>query len=208
MKKLTLLSVLAILCLCNTIASAQNLEIVPYQIGERMPDLPLKNIINYKDSTGSLSQFGNKILILDFWDTHCTTCIKMFPVEDSLQSMFPNDIQFILVTADSKIKVEAFLERYNAIQINPLSLPIVTEDRLLSKLFRFSYIPHYVWIAPNGQILAESNDYFITKESIVNTLLPIRAEEQRLKGNKYADINLKMQKPSPDILKILSIIEN
>lgn len=206
-KKLTLVSVVAVLCLVNK-AIAQNLEIVPFQIGERVPDLPLKALINYKDSARSLSQFGNKILILDFWDTHCTSCIKMFPLEDSLQSLFPNDIQFLLVTADSEMKVEAFLEKYNSIRERPLSLPIVTGDRLLNKLFRFSYIPHYVWIAPNGQILAETNDWFITKESISNTLLPIRAEEQRLKGNKYADINLKMKQPSSDVLKILSIDKN
>lgn len=197
---------MAILCLWNTITGAQNLEIVPYQIGERMPDLPLKNIINYKDSTGSLSQFGNKLLILDFWNVHCGTCIGMFPKEDSLQAIFSDDVQFLLVTSDSKEKVMALLEKYNSAHKKPLSLPIIFGDELFSKLFRFSYLPHYVWVAPNGRIMGQTSHEFITKENLANTLLPIRKEEQRLKGNKYADINLKMPKPSQAMLRVLSII--
>lgn len=208
MKKLTLVSVLIMLCLLHRKAVCQNIEIVPFQIGERVPDLPLKNIINYKDSTATLSSFGNKIIILDFWNIHCTSCLAMFPLEDSLQALFPGDVQFVLITNDSKEKVEQFLIRYNKMRTKPLSLPIATGDDLLNKMFRFSYIPHYVWLAPNGLIMAESSDYFITKENIANTLIPIRKEETRLKGNKYADFNLHMQKPDKKLLEAFNLINN
>lgn len=188
--------------------SAQKQEIQPYVIGNRIPDLPMQKIINYNDSTATLSSFGDKLIILDFWNIHCTSCIYMFPTEDSLQAMFPNDVQFVLVTADTKDRVEMFLSKYNAIRKKPLSLPVVTGDRVFSRLFRFMYIPHYVWIAPNGLILAESSDWFITRENIANTLLPIRAEEKRLRGNKYADFNLHMQKPTKELLQSLSTFNN
>lgn len=188
--------------------NSQKLDIVPYQIGERIYDLSLENIINYKDTIARLSSFGNKIIILDFWNIHCTSCIQMFPLEDSLQEKFRDDIQFILVTSDEREKVEQFLKQYNTLHKKPLALPIITNDRYLSKMFRFTSIPHYVWIAPNGQIMAETSDYFITKENIINTLIPIRAEEKRLQGNPYADINLNMQKP-PKALELdrLSLID-
>lgn len=208
MQKITLFGVLAMLCLQHNEGTCQNIEIVPFQIGERVPDLPLKNIINYKDSTATLSSFGNKIIILDFWNIHCGSCIRMFPLEDSLQAMFSDDVQFVLVTKDPKEKVEQFLKKYNALQKKPLTLPVITDDRFLSKMFRFSYIPHYVWVSPSGQIMAESSDYFISKENIANTLIPIRAEEARLRGNKYADFNLQMQKPSKEVLQLLSLIDN
>lgn len=199
---------MAVLCLLFKQSSSQNLEIVPFQIGERVPDLPLKNILNYKDSTATLSSFGNKLIILDFWATWCTSCIQTFPFEDSLQSIFNNDVQFLLITRDAKEKVATFLNHYNRKQKKPLGLPVVVDDKIFYKLFRFRSIPHYVWLAPNGEVLAESNDYFITSENILNTLLPIRAEEKRLRGNKYAEINTKMQKPAPEIQKILSITDN
>ncbi len=183
-------------------------EIEPFYIGNRVPDLPLKNIINYKDSVASLSSFGNKIIILDFWNTHCSSCILMFPLEDSIQAMFPDDVQFILVTNDPKEKVEKFLKKYNASQSKPLTLPIITNDQFLKKMFHFRYIPHFVWIAPNGLIMAQSSDFFINSENIANTLVPIRAEEIRLQGNRNADFNLQMQKPTKELQKFLSLIDN
>ena len=203
-----IIGLLATLLPLLSAAQIQQKTIEPFYIGDRIPDLPLHRIINYKDSTATLTSFGNKMLILDFWNIHCTSCIQMFPVEDFLQALYPNDVQFILVTMDSKKQVEQFFQRYNAVQKKPLGLPVITDDRVLSKLFRFMYIPHYVWIAPNGLIMAESSDYFITKENIENTLIPIRAEEARLQGNKLADFNLHMQKPDKALLQLLSLINN
>jgi thiol-disulfide isomerase/thioredoxin len=173
-----------------------------------VPDLPLENVINYKDSVVNLSSFGDKLIIMDFWNIHCTSCVYMFPLEDSLQAMFPHDVQFILITSDKKEQVARFLTKYNCTRNKPLSLPIITNDRVLKRMFRFTYIPHYVWLAPNGLILAESSDYFINKENIVNTLVPIREEEVRLQGKRYADFNLHMQKPTKELLQLLSSIGN
>lgn len=192
-------------CLLSLPVLAQKIE--PFYIGNRIPDLTIKNIINYKDSVTTLSSFGDKIIILDFWSIHCTSCIYMFPLEDSLQSIFPNDVQFILITSDKKDQVDQFLIKYNGMRNKPLSLPIITDDQVFSKMFRFTYIPHYVWLAPNGLILAYSSDYFINKENIVNILVPIREEEARLQGKKYADFNLHMQKPTKEFLDKLVIIE-
>lgn len=189
-------------------APAQKKEVKPFEIGERVPDLPVQNVINYNDRNLTLSSFGDKIIILDFWNTWCTSCISRFPLEDSLQSMFPNDVQFILITGDSKERVGKFLSKYNSTRNSHLSLPIITGDSAFCKLFRFTYIPHYVWLAPNGQILAESSDYFINKENILNLLVPIRAEEKRLQGNKYADVNLRMLPPTQELLQQLSLIDN
>lgn len=186
----------------------QNKKIEPYVIGERMPDLPLQNIINFNHSNASLSSLGDKLIILDFWNIHCTSCIYMFPMEDSLQEIFSKDVQFVLVTSDTKERVETFLSKYNAGRKKPLGLPVITGDHIFNRLFRFLYIPHYVWVAPNGLILAESSDWFITKENIANTLLPIRAEEKRLQGNRYADFNLYMQKPTKELLQSLSSTNN
>lgn len=191
----------------ETVPAEESL-IQPLTVGDRLPDLPVKNIINYEDCAVSLSSFGNKILILDFWNIHCTSCIRMFPLEDSLQAMFPNDVQFILITRDSKERVSGFLSKYNSSHKKPLALPVVFDDSAFRKLFRFFYIPHYVWIAPNGTILAQTEDSFINAENIANTLIPIRAEEKRLQGNKYADLNLEMMKPSKELLQLLSLTDN
>jgi thiol-disulfide isomerase/thioredoxin len=202
----TIFFVLVALCLTGS-GFGQKIDIRPYYIGERVFDLPLQPIIHYKDSAASLSSFGDKLIILDFWNVHCSSCIAMFPKEDSLQRLLPNDLQFVLVTSDKKKEVLSFLKKYN--KTHPqLSLPIVIADRVLHRLFRFSYVPHYVWIAPNGLILAQTSDNLINKGAIVNALKPFRKEEARLKGNKYADFNLHLQKPSTEEALLLKLLNN
>lgn len=201
---------MAVLCLLHHVSAqviSQDSGIEPLQIGQHIPDMPLPGLLNYKDAIASLSSFGNKLIIIDYWNEHCTNCIRMFPLEDSLQSLFADDIQFLLVTDDDDATVRKFLVRYKELHGKELSLPIVADDKWVRKLFTFTYIPHYIWIAPNGVILAESSSHFISKENIANTLLPIRAEEERLKGKKYAYINLHMKKPTAEFLQKLSLIK-
>ena len=54
-------------------------EIKPLKIGDKVPDIEFKNIINYKSKTARLSDFKGKLVILDFWGTWCTSCIAAFP---------------------------------------------------------------------------------------------------------------------------------
>lgn len=179
--------------LCSV--QAQKIKIDPFYIGDRIPDLVLKKIINYKDTTTNLSSFGDKLIIFDFWSIHCGSCIKMFSKEDSLQRLLGENVQFILITTDKREDVENFLVRYNK-DHRPIPFPIIVEDKLFNELFRLKYLSQFVWIAPNGLVLAHTSDYLITEGSIKQTLISIREREARLKGNKYADFNLHMQKPS------------
>lgn len=166
---------------------AQKVNIIPFQVGERVPNLILKNVINYKDSTATLSSFGNKIIILDFWNTHCTTCIQMFPIEDSLQEVLSNKIQFILVTQDEGRKAADFLNGWSTIHKRKLSIPIVTDDQVLSSLFRYRFIPHYVWIAPTGEIMGQTSEAYINYESIRHVCEVYMEKMNSLEKNNYSE---------------------
>lgn len=200
--------VVAMLCLLYRKGSAQNIEVVPFQIGERVPDLPLKNIINSKDSISTLSGFGNKLIILDFWDTHCTTCIRMFPLEDSLQVMFRNVIQFLLVTSDSDETVADFLQKYKIKQGKPLLLPILANDSLFKNLFAFTYIPHYVWIAPNGKILAQSSHSMVSRQTIESLTSWIDADYKRARSYNLPESHFVFPGLTPDSRKKLLQFNN
>lgn len=180
----TIFLVLIALCLVGT-GFGQKENVEPFYIGDRVPDLPLHRLINYKDSSATLSSFGHKLLILDFWSVHCTTCIHMFPLEDSLQGLFKDSVQFLLVTMDSIQKVQKFLHKWDSIHFKALSIPIVTTDRLLCRLFRFKFIPHYVWLMPNGTMLAQTSEDFIHAAAIRQILKAIREKEQELKADGF-----------------------
>lgn len=175
---------MALLCVYAN-SFEQKLNVEPYNIGERVNDLSIREIINFKDSTATLSSFGHKLIILDFWHTQCSTCIAMFPLEDSLQHIFNNDLQFVLVTAESKRIVQPFIQRWDSVHSIHLTTPIVTGDYLLNKMFKHLYNPHYVWLAPDGTLLAQTSQEFINKEVIAQMLSAIRNNEAFLKAEKF-----------------------
>lgn len=207
MHKKTIPLVLAFLCLYIN-CFAQEAEVKPYFISERAADLPLNNIINHKDTVATLSSFAGKLIILDFWDLHCGSCINMFPSEDSLQRQFKNELQFILITPDDKSKVEAFLKQWDSAHSEELSIPIVTQDKLLCRLFRHWYIPHYVWIAPTGKILAQTSLSMINSNSIGAAIQWMKDDMATLRSYHYPQDQLTFQKPSVGMIQLFNKYKN
>ena len=67
------------------------------RVGDSFPDIPLGKVLNNKTNKVRFSDFNNKLVILDFWNTHCSSCIAAFPKMEELQRHFGNKIQIILV---------------------------------------------------------------------------------------------------------------
>jgi len=138
--------------LCPLLTLSQTNKITPLSIGDTVPDMAMANIINYPTSSANLSSFKGKLLILDFWATWCTSCIKHFPQIDSLQQQYAGRVQLLLVnsknTGGTKEKVQAFFKK------RKINLPSVVEDTVLSALFPHQFLPHYVWISSTGKLLA------------------------------------------------------
>jgi len=164
MKRTTLTIVMATLCLIFK-AEAQNNKAVDVtskgiQIGQKVPDVTLTNLHNYKDKNGKLassaklSDFRGKLLILDFWATWCAPCVAMFPKIDSLKKQFGNRIQFVSVTNQKGNEVLPFLNKYEISNRKHIDVPILVEDAVLHRLFPHKYLPHYVWLDENLTVKA------------------------------------------------------
>lgn len=133
-------------------------------IGDEVPDVVLKNIVNYTSSQARLSDFTNKLLILDFWATWCAPCVSMLPVCDSLQKKFNNDIQILPVAEEGKTTIINFIN--NIQRVKHISFPSVTGDTVLSKMFVHTEIPHYVWIDKNKKVIAITGAEALTGSTI------------------------------------------
>lgn len=127
---------------------------------------PVGKVINYKDTSLCLQDFKDKIVILDFWFTGCTSCINAFPEEVALQNEFADKIQIIAVTHEPEKLVRPFLEKWEKKIGEHLNFPIVVDGKSLQTAFRFRYEPHYVWIMPNGYIDGQTSSSFVTKGNI------------------------------------------
>jgi len=141
-----------------------------FMVGERIPDLPLKGLFNYKDTTAKLTDFGEKLIIMDFWSIHCSMCVELWPKIDSIQRALNDRVQFILVTYDSKDKVQTFLKKWNAKHEQPLSIPIVYENNKLSKLFLHNGIPHTAWITPTAKLLLQTVGETLIQYNLIDSV--------------------------------------
>lgn len=142
-------------------------------IGDKVPDVIFKNLLNYPTSTASLFDFKAKLIILDFWSSSCLSCIKLFPHMQSLQDEFKNDLQIILVNGKTKIykdteaKAKGILERLKKNTGSSITLPITMDCEDLDEYFPWETIPHEVWIdGTTGKVLAITGSIEVKSSNI------------------------------------------
>lgn len=167
MKKL-IFFITGLVCALTSLYAQSTSEIKQLSIGDTVPEIMLRNIINYPKTEIHLSDLRGKLVIFDFFATWCTNCIAVLPGLDSLQREFGNKIQIFVVDYEPAKKVISFLNS------NPIgkesSLPFITEDSLLSKLFPHRIVPHEVWIKPDGIFYAATAGDQVNKNNIKDLL--------------------------------------
>jgi thiol-disulfide isomerase/thioredoxin len=150
---------------------AENHVRKPLTIGDSMPPFLLSNIINHAQQQIDLSQVAHKLVILDFWATWCTSCLKGFAKLDTLQQLFPLELQPILVnttisSGDNIDKITAYLANRNSSPKTSIRFPVAVEDDPdLKQLFPRLFLPHYVWLYQN-KVVAITSTAELTKQNI------------------------------------------
>lgn len=139
------------------------------KIGEKVPDVTIANIHNYTSASVKISDFKEKLLILDFWATWCSPCVAMLPKTDSLQRRFGEKVQFLPISYQPKAVVLSFLGRMQKAKNHVYNLPMVTDDKVLQQLFPHYGVPHYVWIN-KGEVIAITGHADITQAKINDIL--------------------------------------
>ena len=93
---------------------------------------------------------SDELVILDFWASWCTSCVPGLMKLDSLQSLYPGRVRFLLVNAastkDDRKLVEAYYEGWKKRYGKPLSLSTLVGDSILENQFPHRGVPHYVWL--------------------------------------------------------------
>jgi len=131
------------------------------RLGDPAPEVDFQKILNSETTTGKLSDFKSRVVILDFWATWCGPCIEAFPHLEALQKKFGNDLKILTVTDDPEERISKFLAKRN------VALPIVMDtDRVLAAQFPHRLIPHTVVIDKNGIIRAITTPEKLTDEVI------------------------------------------
>lgn len=168
---------LCILLLSSLINYAQNKAsitihkkepIKPLQVGDKVPDVLMQNIRNYKSSTAKLYDFKGKLIILDFWNRYCEPCLRAFPEMDNLQSEFKGKMQILCVTNNSPMEVKKLLD--NSPIVKGVKLPFVLGDTVLHTLFPHIGVPFHVWIDSNMIVSQITEGWNTTKGNVTKFL--------------------------------------
>ena len=137
-------------------------------IGEKIPEISLTNIINYHKETATPCELrgnNNKLLLLQFWFGTCSLCKEQWEKLAFLQKQWESRLQIVLVTTEPAHIARSFINEWCQ-KNGKMELPVVTADRFLHESFGQLYNPHYVWIAPDGRVLAETDSSFVSAEQI------------------------------------------
>ncbi len=170
---------MALLCLYLT---AQSKSIKPLYTGDRLPDILFTQVLNHTNNKASLASFQQshqKMVLLDFWNTTCIPCIKSFKKLDSLQQVFKDQLQILLITPEDSNTVKPTIERWEKANNQKLKIPIVTGDTILQQYIHKQYNPHYAWIAPDNVLIAQTSSSFVTPEILSAFLEKMQLEVER-----------------------------
>ncbi|WP_051759834.1 TlpA family protein disulfide reductase [Pedobacter antarcticus] len=151
------------------VRTANNQNITALNIGDQIPDAlwntPLQ-VVNHPQGkrTITLADYKGKLIILDFWATYCSPCIKNFPKLHALQNEFADKIKVLAVTGEPKEKINKFFTA--GAGKGHTYVNSVINDSVLSNYFPNNILPHIVWIAPNGKVLNTTQAEEITPTNI------------------------------------------
>ncbi|WP_341836911.1 TlpA disulfide reductase family protein [Chitinophaga pollutisoli] len=149
--------------------AANALKPTPLAIGDKIPDelwnLPLQ-VVNHPQGkkTITLSEYKDKLIILDFWATYCSPCIKNFPKLHALQNEFGDKIKVLAVTQEDTDKITRFFKKGAGKEHTYVNS--VINDSVLLQYFPHKSVPHIVWINSNGNVLNTTQAEDINQSNI------------------------------------------
>lgn len=167
-KKIALLGVMAVLCLNFGAMAQQHTSILAtLKVGNKLPESFWSQTFevyeNGKFSKQTLTAYRDKLLVLEFWATWCSSCTGKYKFLNSLQQRYNGQLKIILVnstgTRDTKEKIAKNAERLGKDYFS------IVLDTTLYQHFPHTTVPHFIWIN-DGRWLAATGGDFVQQANI------------------------------------------
>ncbi|MEJ5145196.1 TlpA family protein disulfide reductase [Sphingobacterium sp. MYb388] len=143
-----------------------------------------------------LQKLADKVVILDFFDTFCGTCIQTMPKLQQLQDKLKDRVQIITVSWQDKATLEEFFEKNKFLKENKVNLPVIYSDVYLKERFPHQSVPHVVFLY-QGKVQAIASNKVITAEHIMelyaNGTIDLPLKDDFGKGNLIRGAQNEMQ---------------
>ncbi|MGJ1203847.1 TlpA family protein disulfide reductase [Sphingobacterium lactis] len=134
-------------------------KIKPLKIGDQIPEelwnTPLQ-VVNHPEGkeTITLSEYKDKLIILDFWATWCTTCLIKLPLLHNSVSKYQNEIQLVPITYEKGVNIENYFTITRNGRLKELwkHFMTVVNEKKLTEFFPHQSLP-FVVVIKNGKVL-------------------------------------------------------
>lgn len=133
-------------------------------VGDKVPNVLLKEMVNYKSNSANLNEFLDKPLIIDMWFAECGSCIDAMPFLDTLQKEYKGKLNVVLSTFQSKEKAQKAFEITRVLE--NLKFTQTVSDSILIKLFPARLFPHQIWIDKNRTVIAITRGEYTNRQNI------------------------------------------
>lgn len=140
------------------------------KIGEALPEnfwTTSFQVVNHPQKTISLNQDKNKLILLDFWNTWCSACLKAFPKMEHLKEQFGDKVKILAVSNQDRQTLEKFFASKNGQRYN--NIVSVAGDQLFHPLFPHQGVPYVVWIK-DGKLLSTTDGAQVNENTIREVL--------------------------------------
>ena len=142
----------------------------PLKIGENLPEnvwsTPLQ-LVNHPQKTITLNQDKDKLILLDFWNTWCSSCLLNFPKMEELQKQFGDKIKILAVSNQDRLVLEKFFASKNGQRYK--NVVSVAGDKMFHQLFPHKGVPYIIWIK-DGKLLNTTDGAQVTEKTIKEVL--------------------------------------
>jgi thiol-disulfide isomerase/thioredoxin len=136
------------------------------KIGDTLPPLVVEYYREGQVKKVPLSSFyKDRYTVIDFWATWCGACIKAMRKADSVSRHFDGKLKILPVTYEDAKTVSSFVKRNKVLKNLPLEY-VVSDSVLMGGYFKFTSIPHEVWIDRMGIVRAITYPDDITSQNI------------------------------------------
>lgn len=108
----------------------------------------------------------NKVVILDFFDTFCGTCIEVMPELQELQHKLKDKLQIFNVAWQDKATLDKFYATNTFLKENKVNLPVIYADNYLKERFPHQGVPHVIFLF-KGKVHAITGNRLVTEENIL-----------------------------------------
>ncbi len=103
------------------------------------------------------------LVILDFMNTACTSCIAALPRLGQLQQANNNKLKIISISYEKIDRVKAFRKNNELFRSNKLDF--IVEDSIWAKYFPHQTVSHMVWIY-KGNVIAITHSEYVSQEMV------------------------------------------